>query len=72
MTDTDDAATADGAPTGPQQAADSRPDLVHRIDGRPAAPGRVTVLPADATGDELTASWLTVNSECVITLDCHR
>lgn len=72
MTDTDDATAAGDAPTGPQRAADSRPDLVYRVDGRPAAPDRVTVFPADATGDELTASWLTVNLECVVTLECHR
>lgn len=53
-------------------ADDGRSTLIHRIDRQPSKPDRTTVFPADATGVTKMSTWLTVNSGCVVDLECFQ
>lgn len=55
-----------------KQVEEGYVDLTSRIDGRPTGPDRVTVFPADATGVTKMSTWLTVNTGCVVDLECIR
>lgn len=57
---------------GGTAAGDGYSNLIHRIDSQSRKPDRVTVFPADTTGVTKMSTWLTVNTCCVVDLECFR
>jgi hypothetical protein len=49
-----------------------RSTLIHRTDRQSSKPDRTTVFPVDATGVTKMSTWLTVNTGCVVDLECFR
>jgi len=46
--------------------------LVYQVTSQDSGPDRVTVSPPDVTGIKKSSTWLTVDADCVVDLECFR
>jgi len=46
--------------------------LVYQITSQDSGPDSVTVFPPDVTGIKKLSTWLTVDADCVVDLECFR
>lgn len=55
-----------------RHAVFGRPTLHHRIESQPTTPDRVTLYPEAAEETAQLTRWLTVDADCLVSLDGMR